>query len=312
MHSAAAEQLDRIVSLVAELTRRAERGMPGITVGELAERFGTTPSQIRADIRTLTHFGDHVETDWLLSLSVWQEGEFVSITSGGAYRRPIRLTPEELCAIQVALEAEEGGTELAAKICSAMQRAATGGMAAVLNSTMVPLADVVQDAVANAQRLSISYAGERGVDTEPRVIQPHQVFEYNGRTYVVAWCERSQGWRHFRLDRVLHAEAPPAEPFELREDFEPVTDPSDALRGHGDGHDDAHVRFASDVARWIRERYADHDVREDGSVTVRFKVANTQWLVGRVLQYGDAAEVLEPQAYRDAVAAACASPSARR
>ena len=235
-------------------------------------------------------------------------GELVSISSGGPYRRPIRFTPEELCAVQVALEGEDGGHALAERIGSAMQQAAASGMAAVLNSGAVPLADVVQDAVANAQRLEIHYAGERGIDTKSRVIQPHQLFEYNGRSYVVAWCERSQGWRHFRLDRVLDAEAPPLEPFEPREDLRSVTDPTDALRAGDGGLDDARVRFAPDVARWIRERYGDHEAHDDGSVTVRFKVANTQWLVGRVLQYGDAAEVLEPDAYRQVVAAACHTP----
>ncbi len=40
---------------------------------------------------------------------------------------------------------------------------------------------------------------------------------------------------------------------------------------------------------------------EDGSVTVAFEAASTEWMVERVLQYGPDAEVLEPGLYRDAV-----------
>jgi len=43
---------------------------------------------------------------------------------------------------------------------------------------------------------------------------------------------------------------------------------------------------------------------DDGGLTVTYRVASPHWLVRHVLQYGDAAEVIGPEGYRDAVAAA--------
>ncbi len=62
--------------------------------------------------------------------------------------------------------------------------------------------------------------------------------------------------------------------------------------------DEVKVRFVPGVARWIRERYQDHEVDADGSAVVTFRVVDADWLVRRVLQYGAAAEVVAPPAYR--------------
>lgn len=109
----AAEQLNRIVQLVAELTRREREARPPATLRELAARFGTTVAQIQSDIRTLTLLGDDPNADWLLSLRVSQEGETVRLSSAGPFRRPIRFTPDELLALKVGLATEDGGERLA-------------------------------------------------------------------------------------------------------------------------------------------------------------------------------------------------------
>ena len=63
---------------------------------------------------------------------------------------------------------------------------------------------------------------------------------------------------------------------------------------------------APSVARWVRERYPDHDDRPDGSVIVTFKTTSTEWIVRRVLEYGPDVEVVAPTEYRDAVRMAVA------
>ena len=59
------------------------------------------------------------------------------------------------------------------------------------------------------------------------------------------------------------------------------------------------------IARWIRERAEwASDVLEDaegGSLVVRHRVADPQWAVSNVLQYGADAEVLEPEDVRGLV-----------
>ena len=89
----AADQLNRIVSLVADMSRR---GDGAVTLAELAEAQDTTVHQVQADIRTLTALDNDPGADWLLALQVTQEGDRVELWSGGPFRRPVRLAPDEL------------------------------------------------------------------------------------------------------------------------------------------------------------------------------------------------------------------------
>ncbi len=60
------------------------------------------------------------------------------------------------------------------------------------------------------------------------------------------------------------------------------------------------IRYSAAIAGWIREQ-ATVDEMEDGSVVVRHLVADPQWIVRHVLQYGPDAEVLAPPEIRGQV-----------
>jgi predicted DNA-binding transcriptional regulator YafY len=167
--------------------------------------------------------------------------------------------------------------------------------------------DLLLQAVDECRRVELSYAGEGATEETARVIQPHQVVSYEGRTYVVSWCERSEGWRNFRADRVIDAGFADGE-FEVREDFEPVTDPSRVFSAPEDGLDEVEVRFSPDIARWVLEQHPDARSEADGSAVVTYRVASLDWLVRRVLQYGPEAEVLGPEVYREGVRRAATTP----
>ena len=60
------------------------------------------------------------------------------------------------------------------------------------------------------------------------------------------------------------------------------------------------VRYGPAVARWIAEREGGM-LDEDGSVTVTHPLADVDWAVRHVLQYGADAEVLAPADVREAI-----------
>ena len=60
------------------------------------------------------------------------------------------------------------------------------------------------------------------------------------------------------------------------------------------------VRYSPRIARWIAEREA-LALDADGSLTMEHPLADVQWGVRHVLQYGPDAEVLEPAELRDEV-----------
>ena len=103
MPDTAAVQLNRIVQLVAELSRREREGGEPVTLKEVADHLDTKPSVILRDIRVLTDAADDPDATWLMSMFAYQEGECITVSSRGPYQRPIRLTPDELLALQVAI-----------------------------------------------------------------------------------------------------------------------------------------------------------------------------------------------------------------
>lgn len=299
----AAERFSRIVSMVAELTRRERDGQEAATFREIAQRHGLSVQDVMADIRTLTVLTDRVETDWLLSLRLWQQEDRVSLSSSGPFRRPVRLSPEEQLALQMALAMDPGGATLAARLASlwngdgapAPSRSTSPGESAV---------EVVRRAVREHVALEIEYAGESDREVRTRIIEPHQVAESGVRTYVVAWAGDVGAWRHFRLDRIVAARMTETR-FEPRADFDPMTQPADSFRP-GNATDRVTVRFRPEVAPWVTEYYAGHEREQDGSVLVHFEAASKDWLVRRVLEFGSDAEVVAPAEYRAAVASAVA------
>jgi predicted DNA-binding transcriptional regulator YafY len=62
------------------------------------------------------------------------------------------------------------------------------------------------------------------------------------------------------------------------------------------------VRYSPRIARWIREKGPVEEC-DDGSVVVRHRVADPDWAVRHVLQYGADAEILEPEACRKSITA---------
>jgi len=296
----ASARFNRIVSLVAELTRDKRAGRDTPSLSALAERHGVSVKDLTADIRTLTLLGDHADADWLLSLRIWQQNDEVSITSAGPFRRPVRLSPEEQLAIQMALALDPEGAPLASRLASLWAGESAQPPVAQEQS---PIA-IIRRASREHVTLELDYAGESERSVRTRRIQPHQFAESGVRTYIVAWAEDVGAWRHFRLDRIVAFRMTESR-FEPRVDFEPMVKPRDAFRPSG-ATDRVTVRFRPDVAPWVTEFYTDHRRDEDGSVIVQFEATSADWLVRRVLEFGCDAEVVSPATYRDAVARAVA------
>lgn len=297
----AAERFSRIVSLVAELTRGERAGDDAPSLRELAIYHGVSERDITADLVTLTVLGENSDTDWLLSLRIWQQEDRVSISSQGPFRRPVRLSPEEQLAVQMALALDPDGGALARRLASLWSGEETGVASTAQSESPIAL---VRRAVREHVALEIDYAGETDREVRTRIIHPHQVAESGVRTYIVGWAADVKAWRHYRLDRIVAARLTGTR-FEPRTDFEPMMQPRDAFRP-GSSTERVTVRFRKDVAPWVTEFYTDHEREADGSVLVHFEASSADWLVRRVLEYGCDAEVIAPEDYRDAVRRAVA------
>lgn len=307
---AAVARLTRLVQLVAEGTRYGRDDHAGVPLDDLAQRGGMSRRGVLDDVRLLTQAGDDPANTWLASLSASQQGDRLWIQSLGPYRRPIRLTQDELLALRVALVTDRHPpsavlAELAEWEGAAPERDAPPVRPMpFLGGSEPAMVDLARAAMNARRKLALVYAGLGAEAATSRVVHVHDIVLAEGVAYLLAWCELRSDWRRFRCDRVLHAEML-GDTFAVRNDVPDIVTRQDLFAAPDRGVDEVRVRFSGDVARWVRERYAAED-RPDGSVVVTVHTASVDWLVRMVLYYGDAAEVLEPPAYREAMRRAVA------
>src|SRR3954453_15052308 len=117
--------------------------------------------------------------------------------------------------------------------------------------------------------------------------------------YAIAHCDHADEIRIFRLDRIESVEQLDAK-FEL-----PKDDVVGSIVREGKAFQSAEattlrVRYSARIARWIAEREGKR-LDEDGSLTMEHPLADSEWAVRHLLQYGPEVEVLEPAEIRDAI-----------
>jgi predicted DNA-binding transcriptional regulator YafY len=301
MAEIAETQVQRLIALIAWMSQ-GDRGEP-VSYAAAGRHLGVPASVVERDLEVLLGLTDGISSS-LASLQVAITEKGFLLGSLGAFRRPLRLTGDEMLAVMLGLLQGRDGRALAARLGALLDKApasdaverawAVGPTPGEGVSRVLALARRARD---ERRKLSILYCGSLAEPTR-RVVHPHQVVEASGAWYIVAWCEAAGAARRFRAERVLEAVLLP-DGFEPTEALTRVRGRRDLLYAEGVGM--ATVAFSSRIARWLRERYPEGEARPDGSYVVRFVVADPRWLAREVLQYGADAEVLEPSGLREFV-----------
>ena len=165
------------------------------------------------------------------------------------------------------------------------------------------LLTTLKDAILSRSVLAFDYYGESGVATARRVC-PRRLW-FKGRTwYLLAYCLTKNAMRTFKLTRIKRAQAVPGAfpPQALAAiDAQPQKEEAAAVPK-------LPVVLAID-ARMAYRVYDDFEEDEithlpDGSFLVRTAFPPGAWILSFILGYGDAAQVLEPEALRSEVRAA--------
>lgn len=296
----------RLVELIAWLSQRDTH--EPVTYARAAARLGVSAKVVRDDLAALFSLTEELKP-WLASLSVGVEADGFTIRSRGHFRRPFRLTPDEVLALAIGLAGVPRGPAIATRFMKTLARPHDG--AAVdrrFSLGPAPSAHVERVIAATRQarderrKLTSVYCGASGEPVR-RTVQTHQILTSRATWYVYAWCETAAGWRLFRAERFLEL-AVGEERFQRRADFTPIEEAADLLRA--EETIPTVVRFDPSIARWLSERYPHGRHMADGGLEVTLNVADPAWLVREVLQYGDRAEVINPESMREAMRAVVA------
>lgn len=301
----AAEQLRRLLQIIPRLADGEEH-----PIARIAKVAGVRDGrQLIADLQSLVDRFD-MPGAFVEGVQVWIDDRNVSVTSSH-FRRPMRLTMAELCALELGLavlRAERPPSEHAVldralerlrKIITDLpenadldgRRTATLGGADVRDQLAA-----VRHALESHRRLRIDYRSAHATRATWRSICPYGVLFASGMWYVVAHCAESEGVRFFRLDRVEGA-ALTDEPYDVPADFALDSVARDGRVLNGTPITMMRVRYSPRIAPWIAEREG-VAVDTDGALVMEHPVHDLGWAVRHVLQYGPDAEVLAPAGMR--------------
>lgn len=307
MTRTAAAQLRRILHLIPRLADGEAHSLE-----EIAEATGADVETVRDDLVSLvTRFqepGGFVE-----GVQLFLEPEHVALVSNH-FRRPMRLTMSELCALELGLamlraerpphehpvieRARERLRDTIARLPADTLPGETHLAAIGADIDPEHLA-AARTALRSRRRLRLAYARANHETPGDRVICPYALVAASGMFYIVAFCTRSDGLRIFRLDRVADAEVL-EEGFEIPDSFSLDQVLREGRAFHREDAEPLRVRYSPRIARWIAEREG-APLDEDGSLTLTHPLADESWAIRHVLQYGPEAEVLHPPRLRSAV-----------
>jgi predicted DNA-binding transcriptional regulator YafY len=295
----------------------------GVTVRELARELGVADKTIRRDLDFLRRMGvplDERTGDY--GRKTWRLGESWS-------KPPLQFDFEEAAALFLGRQLMESmaGTPLwqAAhrawrKIRSTLGETASdyldrfsrlfhctagghrdyAGKAEILESLTVAIEDY--------RAVHISYRSERATEPASRDVYPLMLIRHhNGALYLVAFSPEHDDYRTYKVDRIEAAEVSQLV-FQRHRDFDAEAFLERSL-GIYDGDEDIAVaiKFLPAAARHTQEsrwhKSADFTSQRDGGVILHLQLSSTVEIKSRVLAYGAAAVVLEPESLRNEIAA---------
>ena len=262
------------------------------------------------DIRTISERFD-TPGGFIEGLTIFLESDTVEVTTNH-FLRPMRLTRPELLALELGLAMLRA--ERPARGAPRHRPAPASGSRQVIAgardleddyrfASLGPAGDPehlrrLREANRSRRRVRLTYRKAGAEAPSSRVLCPYDIVFTSGMWYVVANCGE-EGLRFFRLDRVEDVEVL-EERYERPEDFSLEAVMRDGRAFQAPDAGTLRVRYSPKVARWIAEREG-KPVDADGSLTLEHPLADTDWAVRHVLQYGPDAEVLEPAAVREEI-----------
>lgn len=286
-------------------------------LADVAKRVGTDTDTLERDLRTLVTRVAAEPAGFTEGVTLLLGADTVRMqTPSGHFRRPMALSAFELHALELGLSAlrQEAPPEDHGVIDRARERlrkaiAFAGAQLAGSSQRLASLGTesesarlirkTLQDCIRARRCARITYRSASSDADGERRVQPLGVVWARGAWYLIAWCERSDGMRVFRFDRIVTAVAGTAK-FVPRSGFslETVLRDGRVLLGESDAV--MRVRFSPRVARWIAERER-VPLDADGSAVVEYPLLDAEWGVRHALGYGPDAEVLGPPDVRERI-----------
>jgi proteasome accessory factor C len=202
-------QVSRLLDLVPYLTLNQ-----GVALEKIAIDFNTTKSAVLDDLNTLWMCGLPGYTPLeLIDLSF--ETGYVSIRNADVLSSPRKLSDSEVAALILGLSIIRGSlpssSDHALLIDDLVQKLAVKTRVVAPKNISVNILpevrEVIFSSVKTGESVKISYHSISRDEMSSRNITPLRVFNEGNTEHVYSYCESSEDFRVFRLDRILQAES---------------------------------------------------------------------------------------------------------
>lgn len=304
MTDTAAAQLRRILHLIPQLGD----GEPH-SLAEIARRIGVGREVLVRDISTISERFD-TPGGFIEGLTIFLTGETVEVMTNH-FLRPMRLTRPELLALELGLAMlqaerppeERRGIERARQRLEEVLAGTPHHESDYRFASLGHVGDPehfrrLQQASRSNRRVRLTYRKSGADEASSRMLCPYGIVFASGMGYIVADCGK-EGLRFFRLDRVEGVEVLEAR-YERPRDFSLESVIRDGRAFQAEEAGKLTVRYSPRIARWLAEREG-KAVEGDGSLVLEHPMADPEWAVQHVLQYGPDAEVVEPASVREEI-----------
>lgn len=310
----------RLNMLLDYLNNRTPHG--GVTVRELAQRYGVTERQIHRDLSAIQNEFNRplVKNERVI------EGKKCIFYSLEAGYLP-SISPDKATALFLSLLQQQGSAlaghinEFKDVLVSTLFRYHYDPRELAVEKLQKRI-HLVEEALAEPDRVGrlfaglVSalkdchrvkiwyYTGHSGEITE-RVVEPYGLICKRQNWYLVAYCLERRDIRVFRVDQIEDAHAYTGDKFTYPDDFNLREHMAGSWGVINDGRQcQVRLKFSGRVAYRVRNMvYHPSQVLEeelaDGSIIVAFNVCGIEEMKTWIVQWGDAAEVLSPDWLRD-------------
>ncbi len=295
----------------------------GITMQEMADRLPADYLRhhrtVRRDIEALEAVGFPLVNDRVDGQVRWR------LMDGFRKIPAMSFSPTELMALVLSrsLLKPLEGTQVQAALDSALQKAASvlppasHGYLQQINSVFAvglgphkqyrehrQTIDLLTQAIDKHRTVQMRYFSGTRLRTTRREVDPYRLWYAAGGLYLVAYCHLRKEPRMFAVERITSV-TPTDHPYQLPLGFNLEAFVQDALTVMRGPRINVELLFDKATAVWAKDRtwHPSQEValRKDGRMTMRLQVADSRELVGWILSFGSAVQVLKPDHLRNAI-----------
>jgi proteasome accessory factor C len=293
---------------------------PGVSVDELAKKFGTSKRDLIEDLDLLFMCGlpGYGPGDLI---DVSYETDRVYVRMADYFAAPLRLTPAEAIALYAGSAAIAALPEMAE--ADALRRALVKlGRALGATSQQEPGIEVqlaggsvehlkqLQRALAGARQIRLEYMSASSGELTSRTVEPWGLVATVGHWYLIGWDHLRNDERMFRTDRIKSVRVL-EDPAEVPEDFNAAVYQG-AFIGRT-GQRSFSLEISPAAATWFEDYYpvTSSEELDDGWTRVYLQTTNPRWAASLILQLGKEVRAVAPTSILDETKALAASIAAR-